>query len=228
MPIRNAPGIPAVSARQRWAVSIEAGPDLEYLLGIPSGATDLFTAGAAATASGSRIFSSLQNIGGVEDFDLPQDRVIRERYAFNGNPLEPFQTVGQQVSRTLRLSKVLLKTYAPRSAEKLFSFGPNNILNQQFPFIIQIKDAGDGTPATLVRHLIFGCWFQNTSVKYGVTDREDTKLIQSATVKCGRMLTFDQTVAGSPGALATSTLLGAAVSAGGQGATVLLQNFGLS
>ena len=227
MPIRSNQGAPVVGARQRWAVSLKAGPDLEYLLGIPSGATDLFAGGAAANSGqlGS-VLSSLIDVATVESVDFPQARQIKERYAFGINPLEPFQNVPQQISRTLKLNRVLLKNLP--DVERLFSFGPFNLLNQQMPLIIQLLDNADGTPATQVRHLLFGCWFQDSTVRYDVVDKDNTKLIQSSTVKVGRVITFDPSVAGSPGGLIASTVLGALVSAGGVQTQTLLQNFGLS
>jgi hypothetical protein len=226
MPVRPNAGLPKVGARQRWAVSLKAGPDLEYLLGIPSGATDLFAGGAAASGLLSSVLSSLKDVGTVEDFQFPQARTIKERYAFGPNPLEPFQNVPQQITRSLRLTRVILKKLP--EVESLFNFAPMNLLHQQIPFIIQILDIGDATPETSVRHLLFGCWFQESGVKYDVVTKDDTRLIQSTTVKVGRVLTFDPSAAGSAGGLIASTVLGALVSAGGAEAQTLLENFGLS
>ncbi len=226
MAVRNTPGAPRVGARQRWAASLKAGPDLEYLLGIPSGTTDLFAGGAAASGKIASLVSALKDVATVESVDFPQARGVKERYAFGINPLEPFQNVPQQVSRSLKMNRILLKKLP--DVERIFSFGPANILNQQVPFLIQLLDNGDGTPETQIRHLLFGCWFQETSVRYDVVSKDDTRLIQTATIKVGRVITFDPSVAGSAGGLIGSTVLGALVSQGGAATQTLLENFGLS
>lgn len=226
MPVRNQAGLPKVQARQRWAVSLKAGPDLEYLLGVPAGTTDLFAGGAAASGALSSVLSALKDVGTVEDFDFPQNRQVKERYAFGTNPLEPFQNVPQQAGRTLRLRRTLLKKLP--DVEAIFNFAPFNILHQQIPFIIQILDIGDATPETAVRHLLFGCWFTDVLVKYDVVTKDDTRLIQTSTVKVGRILTLDPSAAGSPAGLIASTVLGAALQAGGTKTENLLEDFGLS
>jgi len=196
MPLRTVREIPKTQARQRWAAIINVGLDLEDVLGLPSGGTDVFLTGAAAANVGASLEKALLPVGTVESVDFQQRRAIKQRYAFNSNPLVAFQTVPQQVGYTVVLSRVCLKQLP--EVEAVLNFLPSNLVLQQVPFILELKDVGDGTPNTEIRHLIFGCWFSDSKVHYDSTSKDDTKLIQSATLTTGRVLTFDQSNAGNP------------------------------
>jgi hypothetical protein len=102
------------------------------------------------------------------------------------------------------LSRVVLKKLP--EVEASFQFLPSNLLLQQLPFVIDIDDIGDEDIENRVRHIIFGCWFTDSAVRYDVTSKDDTRLIQTATVRPGRVITFDPSFAGSP----TTQLAGAA------------------
>jgi hypothetical protein len=199
MPIRTDLEIPKTEARHRWAINILAGLDLESTLGLPNQATDLTVLGsngdALPTLGGSAGLGKLLPVGTVESLDVGQSRAITQRIGFNANPLQPFQTVPHGALFTLKLSRVVLKKMP--EVEASFQFLPSNLLLQQLPFVIDMTDVGDGDPSTFTRHLIFGCWFADSNVKYDVIDRDNTKLIQSVTIMCGRSITFDQSFAGS-------------------------------
>lgn len=195
MPVRNQLQIPKTMARQRWAVSLKAGIDLEDALGISPDAAEFALSAAAASGLLSNALSSLADVGTVESLDFVQNRKIKERYALGRNSLNSFQNIPQQVSNTLRLSRVVLKQLP--QVEAVFNFLPSNLILQQLPFIIEIRDHGDGTGNTDIRHLCFGCWFTDSTVRYDVTSKDDTRLIQSASVNVGSVLTFDQSNAGS-------------------------------
>lgn len=209
MPIRNQLQIPNSSARQRWAATIRVGIDLEDALGISSEATDFALSAAGATGQISNLLASLREAGSIESFDFVQNRKIKERYALGKGSINAFQNIPQQVNYTLRLSRVVLKQLP--EVEAVFNFLPSNLLLQQLPFIIELRDIGDGTPNTEIRHLCFGCWFTDSAVRYDVTSKDDTKLIQNVSVSVNRVLTFDQSNGGSPVVQLGASLLNALV-----------------
>jgi len=149
--------------------------------------------------------------------EIVQTRNMIERFGFGPNPLQPFEVVPIGVSVTLKLTKAVL--FNLQDAEQTFNFYPNNILYQQLPFIIQVdapgKPAQDGSPASPhLTHYFLGCWFTNTSVRYSMTDKDDQRLIQTADVKCSRMITQDSSSASSTAANATAALFGGVLAFG--------------
>ncbi len=196
MPIRNQLQIPNSLARQRWAATLRVGIDLGDILGINSELEEGVLAGAAATGNIQGLLATLKEAGTIDSVDFIQNRKIKERYALGKGSLNSFQNIPQQVSNTLRLSRVVLKQLP--EVEAAFNFLPSNLILQQFPFIIELRDVGDGTGNTDIRHFCFQCWFTDSTVKYDTVSRDDSRLIQNATVNVGSVLTFDNSFAGSP------------------------------
>jgi hypothetical protein len=191
--------IPQTLARLKWAAKILAGPDLSDILGFPQ-SYNLQNTATTIGAVSQLIGDALLPVGGVEEVEMLQNRGLMERTAFNSNPMQPFQVVPlPHGSPVLRLTKTVFKVYP--QVEKLFSFTPQNLVEQQFPFIVYIKDIGDPTqPQTAIEHYFFGCWFADSVVKYSSTDVANTRLIQASTIKASRLLTLDQSMAGSSAA----------------------------
>ncbi len=234
MPERKSPDleIPKVEARHKWAATMYAGLDLESALGLPNQATDLAALGTSGAAfpslGGSSGVGKLLEVGSIEKVELGQKREVTQRTGFNANPLQPFQTVPHGVLFSLRLSRVVLKKLP--EVEATFQFLPSNLLLQQLPFVIELRDVGDGDPANFVRHIIYGCWFTESSVTYDVISKDDTKLIQSATIMPGRVITLDPSFAGSPSVQAGSSIGGSLFQAlqANQQAQNLLEDFELA
>jgi len=230
MPERKTREIPKTEARQRWAVELYAGLDLESTLGLPNQATDLAVLGtngqAFPTLGGSSGLGKLLPVGTAESWDVGQSRNVTQRTGFNANPLQPFQTVPHGSVFTLKLSRVVLKKLP--EVEASFQFFPSNLLLQQLPFVVEITDIGDGDPSTFIRHVIFGCWFTDSMVKYDL-NRDDTKLIQTASITPGRVITFDPSFAGGAVVQSASALAGIALQALQSNQTVnnLLEDFEL-
>lgn len=201
--------VPVTLSRLKWAAKIKTGPDLTDILGFTQSATDLTVAAASQLLA-----QNLVDVGAVEELEVLQSKALMERYAFGPNPQQPFQIVPLQTTVTLRLSKVVLKSLP--QAEKLFSFYPSNLLNQQMPFVIYLNDVGNPADggATACEHYFFGCWFADSAVKYGTIEPGDSRLIQRATVKVTRMLTLDQSAAGSPTAVALQNVFGGILAQG--------------
>lgn len=186
---------PQVQARLRGAIRIKAGPDITDVLGLDSGI-------ANASVASSLIVGQLQDIGSIESLDLVQNRDLRPRYAFGPNPQQPFQVIPFGQKLTLTASRVVLKNLSV--AERVFNFAPSNLIFQQVPFTIMVRDIGDPKkPETEVVHYIFGCWFGQSTVKYDVLSKDDQRLINNVTITCGRILTFDNSIAGSQATTAT-------------------------
>jgi hypothetical protein len=232
MPIRKALEIPKVEARHRWAFNIRAGLDLESTLGIPNQATELAAIGSeggigGAAANSLAGLAGLVEVGTIESLDIGQKREVTQRTGFNSNPLQPFQTVPHGSVFTLKLNRVMLKKLP--EVEASFQFLPSNLLLQQLPFVIEMVDVGDGTPETFIRHLIYGCWFSDSSVHYDVTSKDDTRVIQNVTIIPGRVVTFDASFAGSPVTQGISALAGIAFQAiqSNEAARNLLEDFEL-
>lgn len=203
--------LPQTLSRIKWSAKIRVSPDLSDVLGFPQSLT------AAVAATGSAInrtqFSSLvdnnsQLVGAIESLELVQNRSLIERFSFNENSQEAFQVVPVQFTKTLRMSKALLRNLGV--AEQSFNFYPNNLAFQQTPFIIHIHEPGLAAQngSGDIDHFFFNCWFADSVVKYDATDRDDVKLIQATTIKCGRMLTLDDSSAGSPGSLLLQSVFG--------------------
>jgi hypothetical protein len=235
MPIRTQLEIPKTESRHRWNFNIRAGLDLESTLGIPNQATELAAIGSEIGIGGV-VGSAFQNLSGlagltevgtIESIDIGQKRDVTQRSGFNSNPLQPFQTVPHGSIFALKLSRVVLKKLP--EVEASFQFLPSNLLLQQLPFVIEMVDAGDGDPSTFIRHLIYGCWFSDTNVRYDVVSKDDTRLIQGATIIPGRVLTFDPSFAGNPAIQGASALAGLAFQAiqSNEAAKNLLEDFEL-
>lgn len=210
MAIRNQLQIPNSLARQRWAATIRVGIDLGDILGINSELEEGVLAGAAATGNIQGLLATLKEAGTIDSVDFIQNRKIKERYALGKGSLNSFQNIPQQISNTLRLSRVVLKQLP--EVEAAFNFLPSNLILQQFPFIIELRDIGDGTGNTDIRHFCFQCWFTDSTVKYDTVSRDDTRLIQNATVNVGSVLTFDNSFAGNPVVQISSSIASLVVS----------------
>lgn len=196
MAIRDQLQIPKSLARQRWAATLRVGIDLGDVLGVNSELGESVLAGAAATSNLQGLLATLKEAGTIDAVDFIQNRKIKERFALGKNSLNAFQNIPQQISNTLRLSRVVLKQLP--EVEAAFNFLPSNLILQQLPFIIELRDVGDNTGDTDIRHFCFQCWFTDSTVRYDTTSKEDTRLIQNATVNVGAVLTFDQSFAGNP------------------------------
>jgi hypothetical protein len=217
--LRQDTAIPKTLARLRWAVKLKVGLDVSDIAGLSPSTVD------AAASLTQLVTNNLKDVGSVEEIELTQNRTIEERYAFNSNPLEPFQTVPMRLGRALKLSGVKLK--AMSEAESVFNWFPNNLVFQQMPFVLQIIDAGDTDKQnTLVQHYIFNCWFADSSVKWSTTDTRDQRLIQTVNVKCGRILTLDGSNGGNA-IVQTLESLSSGITAIPQ-AQSLINNLGLS
>ncbi len=196
MTIRNQLQIPTALARQRWAATIKVGIDIGDVFGVDGDISQALLSGAAASGNLSNLLSTLKECGTIEGIDFVQNRKIKERFALGKGSLNSFQNIPQQISNTLRLSRVVLKQLP--EVEAAFNFLPSNLILQQFPFIIELRDVGDGTGNTDIRHYCFQCWFTDSTVRYDTTSKDDTRLIQNATINVGNVLTFDQSLGGSP------------------------------
>jgi hypothetical protein len=208
--IRDRLEIPKTLARQRWAASLKVGIDLGDVLGINGDFADLALTGAAATGNIEGLLATLKDAGTIEGVDLVQTRKIKERYSLGKGSLNSFQNIPQQINSTLKLSRVCLKQLP--EVEAAFNFLPSNLVLQQFPFVIELHDVGDGSGNTDIRHFCFQCWFTDSSVRYDTTSKDDTRLIQSASVNVGSILTFDQSFAGNPVVQLSSSIAALVVS----------------
>jgi len=226
MPIRDRLQIPNTAARQRWAATIKVGIDLEDVLGLSGDVADLALAGAAATGNLNGLLATLKEAGTIESVDFIQNRKIKERYALGKNSLNSFQNIPQQVSNTLRLSRVVLKRIP--EVEAAFNFLPSNLILQQLPFIIELRDVGDNSGETDIRHLCFQCWFTDSTVRYDTTSKDDTRLIQNATINVGSVLTFDQSFGGNPVVQAASALASIVVSSLTEPAEDVIQDLNIA
>jgi hypothetical protein len=189
--LRRDRGVPKTQARLRWNATLNVGLDLEDILGLSTGVTNTL---ASVT---SLIQKNLKPFGSVESVDFSQAKQIYERFALGPDSAQPFQTIPLNTTNTLKLSRVLLKNM--QDAERVFNFFPNNLLHQQLPFVIQLVDTGDGeTPETQITHYFFGCWFADSGIRYETLSKDDQKLIQGVTIRPGRVLTLDNSVAGNP------------------------------
>ncbi len=197
--------LPQTLTRLKWAAKIMVSPDTTDIFGFPQALT------AAVALSGSPqtqsqlsklIASSLQLVGAIESLENVQTRNIVERQGFNSNPQEPFQLVPTQFSKLLKMTKAVL--YSASVAERVFNFYPGNLAHQQVPFIIQITEPSSVPSSGFVNHYFFNCWFSDTMQRYDVTDQANVKLMRSATIKCGRMITLDDSAQGT----ATAELAG--------------------
>lgn len=225
MPPFNRNEVVQTLARVKGAIKIKVGPDISDILGMDSGLSD---AVIASTLSSRFVENSLEDVGSIESLDIMQTRDIRPRYGFGPNPQEPFQTVPLNLSITLRASKVMLKKMG--KAESVFNFTPNNLKFQQAPFIIQIRDKGGfgdpGMDNSEITHYIFGCWFSSSTTRYDATQKDDTRVLQNVEIKCGRVLTFDGSSAGSVASTLTRSVFGGILAI--PGAQETLSNFPLS
>lgn len=223
MPIRSALEIPKTKSRLRWAANLRVGIDLEEVAGLSSSSANAVLTGAAATGTLASLTSKMLDAGTIEGLDFSQTQKVKSRYALGPNPLVAFQTVQQQISYTLTLQRVVLKRIP--EVEAVFNFLPSNLVLQQYPFIIELTDVGDGTAETEIKHFLFGCRFTESKVRYEAIKGTDSRLIQNASIAVGRVLTFDQSNAGNPAVQFASGLIGSALSTGaGQ---QLLSNFSL-
>lgn len=180
---------PLVATRLRGAIKIKVGPDLTDILGLDPTAVDAAVASKAVDAA-------LTEVGTIESLDFVQSREVRARYAFGPTPQQAFQVVPLNQKITLRASRVVLKSL--QKAEAVFNFLPSNLIFQQIPFVIQIDDIGDpANPETRVTHILYGCWFTSSTVKYDVMDKNDQRLIQSVDITAARVFTLDGSNAGS-------------------------------
>ena len=232
MPIRNSREIPKVQARHRWAFNIKAGVDIESTLGLPNQVTNLavLTSNGQAlpTIGGSSGLGKLMDVGTIEQVDVGQSREVTQRFGFNADPTQPFQVAPHGSLFTLKLTRIALKVLP--EVEASFEFFPSNLLMQQLPFVIEMIDSADGNPDNFIRHYAFGCWFVGKSARYDVNSREDTRLIEVADVKPGRVLTFDPSFAGNWKTQSASAALGIAFQAAQSNAAAAnqLENFNLT
>ncbi len=198
MPIRTALETPRTKARLRWAATLRVGIDWEESLGLSPGLTTALITGAEAVNKLAALNSVMIGAGSIEAVALNQKQKVKPRYALNTNPLISFQTVQQQIAYTLIIQRVVLKRLP--EVEAVFNFLPSNLVHQQFPFIIELTDAGDGTTESEIKHLCFGCRFSDSNVKYDILKSDDSRLIQNAEITVGRVVTFDPSSSGNPAA----------------------------
>ncbi len=197
MVTRNTLEIPKSLARLRWAATIRAGIDPEEF--IPDALREASGVALSANALGglNSLLTGLLPVGTVETATLTQVHKNKKRYRLGPNSIVPFQTVPQQVDYALRLGRVTMKRLP--QVEAVFNFLPSNLVFQQLPFVIELRDVGDQTADTLIRHFLMGCWFADSVVKWDVTSaRENAKSIQEAVVDVTNVITFDNSNAGNP------------------------------
>ena len=203
--------IPSTANRLKWQAKIRVGIDTSGVLGLSPEVTD------GVVNFSQLLTNNLKDVGSVESLEVIQTRQMTERFGFGPNTAQPFEVVPTNIMVTLKLSKAVL--FNLPDAEKIFNFYPNNLLFQQLPFILQVDAPGknnpDGTPASPhLTHYFLGCWFTTSSVRYSTTEKDDQRLIQSADVKCSRIVTQDESLAASPAASATSFLVGGVLAYG--------------
>jgi hypothetical protein len=232
MPERDSIEIPYTEARLKWAVNIRAGIDLESTLGLTNQATNMLQLAAAGLATPTvgvlGTLGGLQEVGTAEDIDLGNNRDVTQRIGFNSDPTQPFQVAPHGAIFTLQLSRIVLKVLPP--VEASFNFFPSNLLFQQLPFVIELQDIADANPANFVTHYIYGCWFAGRKVRYSVSTKDDTRLIETATVIPGRVVTVDPSFAGGVAVQSAQQALGGLfnLSQSNQAAANVLENFQLS
>jgi hypothetical protein len=226
MPARTTLEIPKTAARLKWAATIRVGLDLEDLLGVSSNTASGILAGASAIGGLDSITKKMVEVGSIETLDIKQNRQIRKRFALGRNSLSAFQTTPQAVNYDISITKAILKKFP--EAEIAFNFAPQNLVFQQFPFILELRDAGAGTAETEIKHFITGCWFVDSNVRYDVTAKDDCKLIQSAKIECANMITFDPSNGGSPVVQAATAGLAALYDLIPDEAQELISDFNLS
>lgn len=184
--------LPSTLTRLQWQAKIRVGIDTAAVLGLTQAATDL-----AANAS-QLLTANMKTVGAVESLEPVQSRGQVERFGFGPNPYQPFEIAPMGVSVVLKMTKAVF--FNLPDAERIFNFYPSNLLYQQLPFILQVdapaQNNQSGGPASPpLTHLFLGCWFAETSVRYSVTEKDNQRMIQSATVRCASMVTFDGSLA---------------------------------
>jgi hypothetical protein len=203
---------PNTLTRLKWQAKIRVGIDTSGVLGL---SPDLVQDGVVATSQ--LLTNNLKDVGAVESLEVLQTRTMLDRFGFGPNPLQSFEIVPTGITVVLKLSKAVL--FNLPEAEALFNFYPSNLLYQQLPFILQVDSPSlqgpAGTPASpRLTHFFLGCWFTDTSVRYSTTERDDQRLIQSASVKCARIVTQDGSNASSFTASALSSTVGGVLALG--------------
>ncbi len=186
---------PSTLAALKWAATIRAGIDPEEF--IPDALREAEGAAISASmwAGGTDLFGMMKPVASVEEAILMQVRKNKKRIRL-GN-LTAFQTVPQYIDYTLRLRRVVLRNLP--EVEGFLNFLPNNLLFQQLPFIVQLQGMGNSRDSnSKVIHFCLGCWFGESSVKWDVVSRDDSKLIQDCSVDVTSVLTFDASIQGDP------------------------------
>jgi hypothetical protein len=215
--------IPSTNNRLKWQAKIRVGIDVNGVLGLTPEVQD------GVVNFSQLVTNNLKDIGSVESLEVVQTRTMIERHGFGPNPLQAFEVVPTVIGVVLKMNKAVL--FNLPEAESVFNFYPSNLLFQQLPFILQVDAPGkvnpDGTPASPhLTHYFLGCWFTNTSVRYSTTEKEDQRLIQTADVRCARMITQDGSAASSLVANAAASVVGGVLAYGNKQAT--LDNVGLT
>ena len=208
----NRTELPKTQSRLKWQAKIRVGLDLEYILGLTPDVAD------GVVNFSQVVTNNLKDIGSIESLEITQSRALVERYGFGANTSQPFEVAPTQLKVVLKLSKVILHNLS--EAENIFNFYPANLLFQQLPFVIQVTQpqimGGNGVPTSpAITHFFLGCWFAESTVRLSVTDKEDQRLIQSATVLCSHMLTHDGTNASLTGVNALQATFGGLLAIGG-------------
>lgn len=203
--------LPNTLTRLKWQARIRVGIDTSGVLGLTPDVQE------GAVNFSQLLTSNLKDVGAVDSLEPIQTRTMTERFGFGPNPHQAFEVVPTSLSVVLKLNKIVL--FNLPDAEKIFNFYPSNLLFQQLPFILQV-DAPSlpgpaGTPASpQITHFFLGCWFADTSVRFSSSEKEDQRLIQTATVKCARMITQDGSNASATEASALSATVGGVLALG--------------
>jgi hypothetical protein len=203
--------LPSTATRLKWQARIRVGIDTSQVLGLTTDVAD----GVVNTSQ--LLTSNLKDVGAVESLEVIQTRNLVERFGFGPNTQQAFEVVPTAISVVLKLSKAVL--FNLPEAESVFNFYPANLLFQQLPFIIQLDTPSlpgvNGAPASPhITHFFLGCWFSDSSVRYSTTEKDDQRLIQSATVRCARVVTQDGSNASSTAATALAATVGGVLALG--------------
>ena len=191
----NRQELPSTLTRLKWQAKIRVGLDLTQVLGLTQADVSAVTSN---TNTSQLLTANMKTVGAIESLEPVQSRQLLDRFAFGPNPYQPIDVLPFGINVVLRMSKAVL--FNLQDAEQIFNFYPSNLLLQQLPFVIQVDapqqtNQSGGPASPPLTHLFLGCWFAETSVRYSVTEKDDQRMLQAATVRCAQMITFDGSLA---------------------------------
>jgi len=191
--------LPQTRVRLSGSIRIFALPDVENSSNLIGQKPTLF----AQLAQGIILASEIQNnstgpygIGEVRQFSKSHKRENIRRYSLGRNAFTPFQIVPGKIETTVIIEKAILYSEKQNTLNKVFMFFPENLLFQQFPFII-MEWKNNPTNDLRQQSVIFylDCWFSTSPVQYNI-DEADQWVINNYALDVGSMLVFDFTSSG--------------------------------